>query len=411
MTGQTGFTGATGSGNTGVTGATGPIGSTGDTFSYYDPDKPPASPSTLDDEFEGSLSSQWTFIQPTPIVAYNVNYTKLKALNCVVGSPAGGMASFLQPLPAGDFVIWTRVTISSASANYIQGGLILSSSNVMGAGVQTTCEYAYNSGWDHQTINVTGFTSAPTSQFLESSPSGGSGYLRIRRVGTSYYAGWSADGATWEERSIAPSVTPTYCGLEVGNSSGTSASISFDFFRYQANANATLGGTRYIGFATGATGPIGPTGVTGATGPSGATAGNTGATGQTGLGAYARYSFAFTTAPLTPNTGSTTTVAAAYSTFAVLSIQTSSPARVRFYGTLAYATSDYSRPVSIDPTGATGMYLECVTTLTTLTLIVTPSAFCANADAVETMNSYITVENYGVSTTPITVTINALRME
>jgi hypothetical protein len=57
------------------------------------------------------------------------------------------------------------------------------------------------------------------------------------------------------------------------------------------------------------------------------------------------------------------------------------------------------------------MYLECVTTLTTLTLIVTPSAFCANADAVETMNSYITVENYGVSTTPITVTINALRME
>jgi hypothetical protein len=65
----------------------------------------------------------------------------------------------------------------------------------------------------------------------------------------------------------------------------------------------------------------------------------------------------------------------------------------------------------IDPTGTAGMYLEFVTTLAALTLIVTPSAFCANADSVETTNSYITVENYGVSTTPITVTINALRME
>jgi hypothetical protein len=314
-------------------------------------------------------------------------------------------------------------------------GLILADGNTYGAGSQySVLQQRYSTYGQYPMVNAyTNFNAQGSyTNYFENECK----YLRIRRAGSSYYGGWSGDGKTWTEVGITVSFTPTYFGIQFV-SSNTPAVGKVEFFRYIASGSPTNIPGAWVTYGagtqgnTGVTGSIGsigltgmtgfgntgPTGVTGATGPSGATAGNTGATGpigptgQTGLGAYARYSFAFTTAPLTPNTGSTTTVAAAYSTFAVLSIQTSSPARVRFYGTLAYATSDYSRPVSIDPTGATGMYLECVTTLTTLTLIVTPSAFCANADAVETMNSYITVENYGVSTTPITVTINALRME
>jgi hypothetical protein len=356
-------------------------------------------------------------------------------------SMSNNLACVLQALPAGDFTVFTKVGIEqSNSTGNSSTGIVLSTTNTAATGSQWLTRLAVNgSTLTHDIYTWSNFNTVGASQTgTITDPQGR--YIRLRRVGSTYYEAWSADGKTWSEVQFSPGFSPNYIGLSV-NLFAVPSTVSFEFFRYVANGAATnipgswviygagsLTGTPGQTGVTGPTGSIGfqgiqglsitgQTGATGPAGPSGATAGNTGATGpigptgQTGLGAYARYSFAFTTAPLPPNTGSTTTVAAAYSTFAVLSIQTSSPARVRFYGTLAYATSDYSRPVSIDPTGATGMYLECVTTLTTLTLIVTPSAFCANADAVETMNSYITVENYGVSTTPITVTINALRME
>ena len=66
-------------------------------------------------------------------------------------------------------------------------------------------------------------------------------YLRLRRVGSDYYAGSSADGTSWvEASSTAPALGASYAGLEVSGASAT-ATAEFEQLRFRSGNGA--GGT------------------------------------------------------------------------------------------------------------------------------------------------------------------------
>jgi hypothetical protein len=119
------------------------------------------------------------------------------------------------------------------------------------------------------------------------------------------------------------------------------------------------------GSGGGATGPAGPAGATGPAGPTGPTgpAGADGATGPTGPAGplQARGTTTVTTSSLAAGAVDSSITCPLATTYRLLSIQTSRPARVRLYNTTAKRTADLSRPVGTDPVSDTGVMLEFVT--------------------------------------------------
>jgi hypothetical protein len=255
-TGNTGNSGNAGStGSTGITGPTG-VGGAGDQFTYWDPDKPPTSPSAYDDEFEvaGAISGLWTTVNWASASATpDVNTTTpgclfIKATNTVPDICA------LQAIPTGDFTIITKVdqAIQSSSPTYA-GGLILANGTTAGAGTQTVLEigvYSTQGGFAGAYAN-TNFTTG--GALIANGYNSKAKYVRIRRSSTTYYWGWSQDGKTWIESSSSLGYTPTYFGVFTNFVGTGTFATSFEFFRYWPSATATLGGTRTI--ANGVTGP------------------------------------------------------------------------------------------------------------------------------------------------------------
>jgi hypothetical protein len=97
--------------------------------------------------------------------------------------------------------------------------------------------------------------------------------------------------------------------------------------------------------------------------------------------------------------------------FQIRNVYTNVPCRFRIYGTAAQATLDYSRPASVKATGNTGLYLEMVMTPAFLSWVNSPIPTLLNQDSPMTQNMYITIQNTGGVTTPITITLNILKME
>lgn len=223
------------------------------TFTVFDGMKPPASASAYDDEFDATtLDAKWTTVNWAGLNSYDVNTT---AYSCLYTSnPSSTTETFraiLQAIPAGDFTIWTRVNMP-LGLEFALAGLLLSSTNTTATGTQTVVALTYNktnapdNGFVVGVGNYSNFGTFSAGQFacnLQDSTV----YIRIRRSSTTYYAGLSADGKTWAEKSFTPSGTPAYFGLFVDNKSTSwDQPASFEFFRYNSSATATLGGTRTI---------------------------------------------------------------------------------------------------------------------------------------------------------------------
>lgn len=217
-----------------------PSGSGGGGGILYSAEFRPANPSIYDDEFEGT-GPTWTRIN-TGVVANLISSINGDAISSLYTSANSSnsytMECWLQPLPDGDFSIWCEQTSNDLGGFW--NGLILSSTNTSGTGYQ----YVFGRVGYGGSIYSQGYTYSNFNSYGSGSTISGSKnrYLRIRRSGTSYYAGASADGLIWHEMSFTPSAIPIYMGLCISFQGGTPNKNRFGFFRYNPSATAALGG-------------------------------------------------------------------------------------------------------------------------------------------------------------------------
>lgn len=97
----------------------------------------------------------------------------------------------------------------------------------------------------------------------------------------------------------------------------------------------------------------------------------------------------------------------AYSLFA---IETSAAAWVKVYTTAAARTADVNRSEGNDPAPGSGVIAE-VRTFGAETVQITPGVIGFNYDATPTTDIYVSVTNRSGATTPITVTLTAIKLE
>ena len=223
----------------------------GSTFQIWDPDLAPASPSAYNDEFNGGpgLNPKWTGVNLAGLTGggYDVNTTVPDSLYMYATSGLSAtIPSILQAPPAGDFTIYLKgAAINPNTTGDSNICLILTNGVTQGAGNQVVCymEKAGNIfyfGANYWTLFTTQSTTAQAMISPVWCP-----YIRIRRVGTTYYFECSPDGKTWYG-SVGTTLTftPSYMGLCFFGSSGPRTSESFEFFRYYPSATAQLGGYR-----------------------------------------------------------------------------------------------------------------------------------------------------------------------
>ena len=90
-------------------------------------------------------------------------------------------------------------------------------------------------------------------------------------------------------------------------------------------------------------------------------------------------------------------------------IETSRPARVRMYATIAQRTADVSRAVGTDPTGNHGLLLELVTSTGFLTYVLSPVVDFMSDDG--SSDFYVSVTNLDTSVGTVVTTYNYIRTE
>lgn len=94
----------------------------------------------------------------------------------------------------------------------------------------------------------------------------------------------------------------------------------------------------------------------------------------------------------------------------IISLQTDFPAWVRLYTNATWRAADASRPITTDPTAATGVVLDELTQAGTLTLKQSPVPNFVNDDTPTANVGYLAVTNYDNVSRAITVTITYLPM-
>jgi len=187
----------------------------------WDPDAPPASPSSYDDEFNDASLSGWN-------------------TSGGVSEPSSGVGLMChqsgyvwKTLPSGDFTIWTTESLSGKPdwLDWGQGGLF----------IQVNANQAYTFGYTGNNSNKLYLEIILWNSVWSwnSTPYGVSGifptanhqYLRISRTGTTLEFWISSDGLTWGRIYT----TTSYNGVNrmgVANVSSGYQRI-FSFFRYQ----------------------------------------------------------------------------------------------------------------------------------------------------------------------------------
>ena len=89
----------------------------------------------------------------------------------------------------------------------------------------------------------------------------------------------------------------------------------------------------------------------------------------------------------------------------------STAAWVRIYTDSANRTADETRLETTDPTPGSGVIAEVITTGISTTALMTPGLVGFNNDSTPSSNVYLAVENKGVETQTVTVTLHYLQLE
>jgi hypothetical protein len=207
----------------------------------------PATPSACDDEFNTGgpgLNAKWTTVN---MGACDVNTT---VPDCLYIHDIGTYwEACLQPIPTGDFTIFTKIAVAAynSTTEYYGCGLMLADGTTYGTGKQFVgfLNWSGTAPNDAAAFAYTNFQSMGSGQDNYTAPCR---YLRLRRYGSNYYYAYSQDGKTWAEMTIVPGFVPAYFGVAVHNSPSGSyyANFSFEFFRYVAQGSTPplLGGYR-----------------------------------------------------------------------------------------------------------------------------------------------------------------------
>lgn len=211
----------------------------------WNPNSIPASPSSSDDEFtSGSLSGSWGELDPNSVLTPTVSANKYLILSQATRT-GDNLTGIYETMPAGDFTIYTKVSLSAGTNNYSDAGLALFEDGTDSTKKAATWGLRFDTGnnalvyfkWANAT-SVSGAPFAPTiyqNTFI---------YLRIRRTGTTYNYDYSFDGVGWRNVGSDGSLgfTPTSFGLFTNNSNlGYTVEAKFPFFRYTNSDVGTTG--------------------------------------------------------------------------------------------------------------------------------------------------------------------------
>jgi hypothetical protein len=128
-----------------------------------------------------------------------------------------------------------------------------------------------------------------------------------------------------------------------------------------------------------------------------------------GGGLVTRQDLVGTTSSLADNASAELNIVG-YKSYTLLKIQTSAAAWVRVYTDDTSRDADVTRSEGQDPVAGSGVITE-VRTTGAQTILITPGVIGFNNDATPNTNIYLSVTNRSGSTTPITVTLTAIRLE
>jgi len=211
----------------------------------WNPDAPPASPGSIDDEFSvvaGGVPTGWTEYDGDNKTTWAIVNGGAKAVTLTnAGHSFNGIA---KALPAGAFSVMTKVGIAGGEASMHWAGICLWENvagdndgmifcvirdNTASFPLRLYCgDFTTRSGGggDHVALFTAGY-----SEYV---------YLRVRRTGTNYYFDFSFDGRAWRSTNgglaIPLDFTPGYVGLGLNNNgTGLTMTSYFQFLRYVAS--------------------------------------------------------------------------------------------------------------------------------------------------------------------------------
>lgn len=205
-------------------------------------DAPPASPSSFDDEFDGSSSVVWSWIRAAAPSATSGIYSEghgqgnskrwAKVINDAAGAYHSAAHQLVQPAPSGDFEVVAKVT-AAPSIQYCNFGLIIDD----GTDANLTSYYlgVSTAGWS--TAALWRVASTYTYNQAMHAYAGASVYLKIvySASGQRFDFYYSADGTLWCLAGQQTVVTwsPARIGLSwaANNSTPGEYGASFEFFR------------------------------------------------------------------------------------------------------------------------------------------------------------------------------------
>jgi len=206
------------------------------------PDAPPPVPSPYDDEFDDANLdlTKWTLWDPAANHTIQENEHGLAIAQAQ--SPVGPWGGIFQPIPPGDFTIYTRLALHSVFASSPRAALILGqdlAANPNTSDIIALC-LAFSEGGgflacerynDYQTYNTTyraqGSSFTPT--FF---------YLALRLFGNLLTPLFSLDGLGWEDwGAIELPWWPKEAGLAFGDTTNWRPTKAlFSFFRYSPDS-------------------------------------------------------------------------------------------------------------------------------------------------------------------------------
>jgi hypothetical protein len=212
-------------------------------FTVWSPDAPPAVAGALDDEFDGAsggVPPGWTEVDHGGVQTVSEDEAGLKLEQATHAGDAH--SGIYKAIPAGDFTIWTKASLSGAFASSGVAGIALWQDATAAAGdlvildlIQASTE-TFVAVQSYTAYNVFSANLALLAVNVDVGIT--AVYLRVRRTGTTYAFEFSTDGIGWIRifSTAALPIVPAHVGPDMSNAnSGVTVSARFPFLRYVAS--------------------------------------------------------------------------------------------------------------------------------------------------------------------------------
>lgn len=198
------------------------------------------SASALDEEWTATgttIPALWTQVGWSPTVA-DIDTTFPGALYVSINGNSTGIRSLMQSIPAGDFVIQTRILVNPNDTILSHCGVILANGTAGGSNVVSCLNY--QDGNSRLGIQNGTFGSI-TGNILSPYPgSVNPVVIRVERVSTTYTIEFSVDGIAGHRVSPGLGITPTHFGIGGAPYGGTLKFIIWPF-RYSTTVTDRWG--------------------------------------------------------------------------------------------------------------------------------------------------------------------------